>query len=177
MALSWETLWMDWARISMMHEESCLLVSSMQCRSKVNPKFQAPCSFIRGFWSLDLGVAITQNSFMCFSPPKWFPFLTPKWSTLFDTQMVNLKGIKRNQNCSLKAKLRHTLVKYRSWCCFQTSASRDSKLRLLHPVYPYDHDLPFSGVGKVTKLPQQASVSILWLQMSTVCLYTTQFLW
>ena len=68
MAFSWETLWMDWAKISMMHDESCLLVSSMQWRSRLNPKFQAPCNFIRGFWSFDLGVAVTQSCFMCFSP-------------------------------------------------------------------------------------------------------------
>ena len=167
MAFSWETLWMDWAKISMMHDESCLLVSSMQWRSRLNPKFQAPCNFIRGFWSFNLGVAVTQSCFMCFSPQN---------GCLFWHQNGQFKRDKRHQKCFFKAKLRHTLVKYRSWCCFQTSASRHSKLRLLHSVDPYEHDVPFSGVCKVTKLPQQASVTILWLQMSTVCLYTTQFL-
>ena len=149
------------------------LIDAVQVQSE--PKVPSSMQLHSWFLKLWPGGCNHTEFFHVFFTPKWFPFfLTTKWSTLFDTQMVNLKGIKRNQNCSLKA---NTLVKYRSWCCFQTSASRDSKLRLLHPVYPYDHDLPFSGVGKVTKLPQQASVSILWLQMSTVCFYTTQFLW
>ena len=106
----------------------------------------------------------------CVFHPKIVPFIDPK--------MIRLKG-KPHQNCFLRQNWDipwDTLIKYRSWCCFQTSASRHSKLRLLHSVDPYEHDVPFSGVCKVTKLPQQASVTILWLQMGTVCLYTTQFL-
>ena len=99
MAFSWQTLWMDWAKISMMHDESCLLVSSMQWRSRLNPKFQAPCNFIRGFWSFDLGVAVTQSCFMCFSPQN---------SSLYWPQNDQIKR-ETASKLFFKAKLRHTM--------------------------------------------------------------------
>ena len=60
--------WTPWDTISMMHAASCFAVSSMQCRSRLNPNIQHPWSFMRGFWSFDLAFGVIT---ICHVVLKW----------------------------------------------------------------------------------------------------------
>ena len=85
---------MDWAKISMMHDESCLLVSSMQWRSRLNPqssKLHATSFEVVG--ALTSGLQ-SHRAVSCVFHPKMVAF--------FDTKMVNLKGIKGTKSVFLK---------------------------------------------------------------------------